>query len=413
MTDKNTLPSLDVAAIRQEFPILHQQINNAPLIYFDNAATTQKPWAVINAITHYYTHDNANIHRGIHTLSMRATLLYEQARDKVAKLLNASHSHECVFVRGTTEAINMVAHSFVLPRLQPGDEILITTMEHHSNIVPWQMICAKTGAKLVVAPISLEGEVILEEFEKRLSDKTQFVAITHVSNAIGTINPIKRMVEIAHAHGSLVLVDGAQAAPHLAIDVQDLNCDFYAFSGHKIYGPTGIGVLWGRTAFLDDMSPYQGGGDMINHVTFEETEYAPIPYKFEAGTPNIAGVIGLGAAIDYLWSLDMDAVVRYETQLLNYLTQSINERTKFQVIGIAAEKVPVVSLLHPRIHSHDVGTILDSEGIAVRAGHHCTMPLMDFFKISATTRLSLSFYNTMNEIDRCMDVLCKAEKVFA
>lgn len=411
MNDKLS-PTFDVAAIRRDFPILAQQINNAPLIYFDNAATTQKPQAVIDAVSNFYTHDNANIHRGIHALSVRATLHYEQSRDKVARFINAAHSHECVFVRGATEAINMVAQSFVLPRLQPGDEIVLTTMEHHSNIVPWQMLCAKTGAVLVVAPISLEGEVLLDEFEKLLSDKTQFVAITHVSNAIGTINPVKRMVEIAHAHGSLVLVDGAQAVSHVPVDVQDLDCDFYAMSGHKLYAPTGIGVLWGRSTFLNDMSPYQGGGDMINHVTFEETEYAEVPYKFEAGTPNISGAIGLSAAIDYLGALDFGAMMQYEASLLAYLTAAIQERTQFQIIGIAEHKVPIVSLLHPHIHSHDVGTILDSEGIAVRAGHHCTMPLMDFFKVAATTRLSLSFYNTIEEIDRCVEILGKAEKVF-
>lgn len=411
MNDKPS-PTFDVASIRRDFPILHQQINHAPLIYFDNAATTQKPQSVIDAVSGFYAHDNANIHRGIHTLSVRATLHYEQARDNVARFINAAHSHECVFVRGATEAVNMVAQSFVLPRLQPGDEILLTTMEHHSNIVPWQMLCAKTGAVLVVAPISLEGEVLLDEFEKLLSDKTQFVAIIHVSNAIGTINPVKRMVEIAHAHGSLVLIDGAQAVSHLPVDVQDLDCDFYVMSGHKLYAPTGIGVLWGRSTFLNDMSPYQGGGDMINHVTFEKTEYAEVPYKFEAGTPNISGAICLSAAIDYLGKLDFDAMMHYEASLLAHLTATIQEHTKFQIIGIAEHKVPIVSLLHPHIHSHDVGTILDSEGIAVRSGHHCTMPLMDFFKVAATTRLSLSFYNTIEEIDRCVEILSKAEKVF-
>ena len=292
----NIESNFDVARIRQDFPILDQKVNNCPLVYFDNAATTQKPNAVIDAMSHFYKHDNANIHRSIHTLSTRATLAFEQARDKVARFLNAAHSHECIFVRGATEGINLVAQSFLLPRLQPGDEILLTTMEHHSNIVPWQMICAKTGAVLVVAPISLEGDVLLDEFEKKLSDKTQFVAITHVSNAIGTINPVKKMIEMAHAHGSLVLVDGCQAMAHLPVDVQDLDCDFYVMSAHKAYGPTGIGALWGRATFLDDMSPYQGGGDMINHVTFEETEYAPVPYKFEAGTPNIAGAIGYECA---------------------------------------------------------------------------------------------------------------------
>lgn len=408
----NSTTLFDVETIRRDFPILEQQVNNNPLIYFDNAATAQKPKAVIDAISHYYQHDNANVHRGIHALSVRATLAYEESRDTVARFLNAAHSHECVFVRGATEAINMVAQSFILPRLQEGDQIVLTTMEHHSNIVPWQMVCAKTGAELVIAPISLDGEVLLEEFEKCLSEKTQFVAITHVSNAIGTVNPVKRMIEMAHAHGSLVLVDGAQAVPHLPVDVRDLDCDFYVFSGHKLFGPTGIGVLWGRSTFLHDMSPYQGGGEMINHVSFEATEYADIPYKFEAGTPNIAGVIGLGAAIDYFTSLDVEAMMAHEAELLRYATQAILDNTQYQIIGIAAQKVPVISLLHPNIHSHDVGTILDSEGVAVRAGHHCTMPLMAFFKVAATTRLSLAFYNTKAEIDRCVDILNKAEKVF-
>ncbi len=412
MNDKKASPGLDLMAIRRDFPLLDQKINHAQLIYFDNAATTQKPRSVIKAISDFYEHDNANIHRGVHTLSVRATLLYEEARDKVAHFLNAEHVHECVFVRGTTEAINLVAQSFVRPRILPGEQILVTMMEHHSNIVPWQMLCAQTGAELVVAPISVEGEVILEEFEKKLSEKTKFVAISHASNAIGTINPVKRMIEMAHAHGALVLVDGAQAIAHLPVDVQDLDCDFYAFSGHKMYGPTGIGVLWARGTFLDDMSPYQGGGDMINHVSFEATEYAPIPYKFEAGTPNISGAIGLGAAIDYLWSLDMSVVMAYETHLLEHLTTAL-QKTEFQMIGVANDKVPVVSLLHPHIHAHDVGTILDSEGIAVRAGHHCTMPLMDFYNVPATTRISLGLYNTVEEIERCVEVLNKVEKVFA
>ena len=412
MNHKKISSALDVEAIRREFPILHQQMNNAPLIYFDNAATTQKPRAVIDAMSEYYRHDNANIHRGIHNLSVRATVLYEKARDKVARFIGAPHAHECIFVRGTTEAINMVAQSFVMPKLLPGEEILLTTMEHHSNIVPWQLVCAKMGAQLTVAPISQDGEILLDEFAKKLSKNTKFVAITHASNALGTINPIKQMIKMAHDHGALVLVDGAQAVPHLAVDVQALDCDFYAFSGHKMYGPTGIGVLWGRSVFLDDMLPYQGGGDMINHVTFESTEYAPIPYKFEAGTPNISGAIGLGAAIDYIESLGFEGLIQYEAMLLEYLTDKVQE-TQFEVIGTAKHKVPVVSLRHPRIHAHDVGTILDSEGIAVRAGHHCTMPLMDFYGLSATTRLSLSFYNTIEEIDHCVKMLHKVEQVFS
>ena len=412
MSEKPKSFALDVAAIRQEFPIFQQQIFGHPLIYLDSASTTQKPRAVIQAMTDFYEQDNANVHRGVHALSVRATVKYEQARDKVAQLINASHSHECIFVRGTTEAVNLVAQSFLRPRILPGEQILVTMMEHHSNIVPWQMVCGQTGAELVVVPISVEGEVLLDEFEKKLTDKTKFVAITHASNAIGTINPIKKMIAMAHAHDILVLVDGAQAIPHMPVDVQDLDCDFYAFSGHKMYGPTGIGILWGRSTFLDDMLPYQGGGEMIQHVSFEATEYAALPNKFEAGTPNIVGAIGLGAAVDYIWSLDMADVMCYEAALLQHLTQSLQERTAFQIIGLANDKVPLVSLLHPHVHAHDVGTILDNEGIEVRAGHHCAMPLMDFYNVPATTRISLAVYNTMEEIDHCIDVLNKAEKVF-
>ena len=413
MSDKPTSFALDFPAIRQDFPILHQQIFGHPLIYLDSASTSQKPRSVIEAMTAFYEHDNANVHRGVHALSVRATLLYEQARDKVSHLLNAQHEHECIFVRGTTEAVNLVAQSFLRPRVGPGDQILVTMLEHHSNIVPWQMVCSQTGAELVVVPISVEGDILLDEFVKKLTDKTKFLAITHASNAIGTINPIKKMIEIAHAHDVLVLVDGAQAMAHMPVDVQDLDCDFYAFSGHKMYGPTGIGVLWGRTAFLDDMLPYQGGGEMIQYVSFEATEYAPIPNKFEAGTPNIAGAIGLGAAVDYLWTLDMAEVMRYETALLQYLEKSLQEQTQFQIIGAANNRVPLVSLLHPHVHAHDVGTILDNEGIEVRAGHHCAMPLMDFYNVPATTRISMAVYNTFEDIDRCIEVLKKAEKVFS
>lgn len=413
MNEKPRSFALDVGAIRREFPILQQQLFGHPLIYLDSASTTQKPRAVIQAMTDFYEQDNANVHRGVHALSVRATVKYEQSRDKIARLIHAAHSHECIFVRGTTEAVNLVAQSFLRPKILPGEQILVTMMEHHSNIVPWQMVCSQTGAELVVVPISVEGEVLLDEFKKKLTDKTKFVAITHASNAIGTINPIKKMIEIAHAHDVLVLVDGAQAMPHMPVDVQDLDCDFYAFSGHKMYGPTGIGILWGRTTFLDDMLPYQGGGEMIQHVSFEATEYAALPNKFEAGTPNIVGAIGLGAAVDYIWSLDMQDVMAYETALLQHLTTSLQEQTAFQIIGLANDKVPLVSLLHPHVHAHDVGTILDNEGIEVRAGHHCAMPLMDFYNVPATTRISLAVYNTMEEIDRCIEVLNKAEKVFS
>lgn len=407
------IEALDVQAIRKDFPVLHQQVNEAPLVYLDNAATTQKPKAVIDAMVDYYRHDNANVHRSVHTLGARATQKFEAARETIARFINAHYARECVFVRGTTEAINLVAQSFVAPRITPGEEILITHMEHHSNIVPWQMVCKKTGANLKVAPISLEGEVLLDAFEKQLSSNTKFVAINYASNSLGTINPVKKMIEMAHAYGAVVLLDGAQSSAHLPIDVQDLNCDFYAFSGHKMYGPTGIGVLWGKEHLLNDMAPYQGGGEMINYVSFESTDYAPIPYKFEAGTPNIAGAIGMAAAVDYLWSLDLDAIVAYEAHLLEYATQALKEVKGFNLIGTANEKVPILSFVHGKIHAHDIGTILDSDGIAIRSGHHCTMPLMDFFDVPATTRISMSFYNTEKEIDQCMQALYKVKEVFA
>ena len=408
-----TIEKFDVEAIRREFPILNQMIHEKPLVYLDNAATTQKPKAVIDAISQYYEQENSNVHRSVHSLGAKATQLFEKARSKVQRFINAKSAHECIFVRGTTEAINLVAQSFVAPRILPGEEILITHMEHHSNIVPWQMVCKKTGAKLSVAPISLKGEVLLDEFERKLSSNTKFVAINYASNALGTINPVKKMIEMAHAHGAIVLLDGAQATAHLPIDVQTLDCDFYACSGHKMYGPTGIGVLWGRESLLDSMAPYQGGGEMITRVSFEATEYAPLPYKFEAGTPNISGVIGLSAAIDYLLALDMDAIAAYEAYLLNYATNAVKSVKGFNLIGTAKEKVPIIAFVHGTIHAHDIGTILDSEGIAIRSGHHCAMPLMDFYDVAATSRISLSFYNTKDEIDRCVNALNKVKEVFS
>ena len=412
-TATTLIETLDLDAIRRDFPALQQTVNDHQLIYLDNAATTQKPKSVIDAMTYYYNHDNANVHRSVHTLGTRITQQFEAARDKVQRFINANSSRECIFVRGTTEAINLVAQSFLAPRILPGEEILITHMEHHSNIVPWQMVCKKTGAKLEIAPISLKGEVLLDEFEKKLSNNTKFVAINYVSNALGTINPVKKMIEMAHAYGAIVLLDGAQATAHLPIDVQALGCDFYAFSGHKMYGPTGIGVLWGKEPLLNSMTPYQGGGEMINYVTFAATEYAPLPHKFEAGTPNIAGVIGLAAALDYLSSLDMEAIAAYEAHLLDYATAAVKSVKGFNLIGTANDKVPIVSFVHGKIHAHDIGTILDSEGIAIRSGHHCAMPLMDFFEVAATTRISLSFYNTEHEIDQCVNALHKVQEVFA
>ncbi|AOW53756.1 TPA: SufS family cysteine desulfurase [Legionella pneumophila] len=407
------MTSFDVNKIRKDFPVLHQKINEYDLVYFDNAATTQKPKAVIDAIAQFYERDNSNVHRGVHALSVRATEMYEAARAKVKRFINARSPRECIFVRGTTEAINLVAQSLVAPRILPDEEILITHMEHHSNIVPWQMVCKKMGCKLQVAPISLNGEVILEEFERKLNENTKMVAINYASNSLGTINPVKTMIKMAHEVGAKVLLDGAQATAHLIVDVQDLDCDFYAFSGHKMYGPTGIGVLWGKEELLNSMTPYQGGGEMINSVSFEATEYAAIPHKFEAGTPNIAGAIGLAAAIDYIWSLDLDAIAEYETQLLNYATKAIEAVKGYNIIGTAANKVPIISFVHGKIHAHDIGTILDSEGIAIRSGHHCTMPLMDFYDVAATSRISMSFYNTFKEIDYCMEALQRVKEVFA
>ncbi|APF04723.1 TPA: SufS family cysteine desulfurase [Legionella pneumophila] len=407
------MTSFDVNKIRKDFPVLHQKINEYDLVYFDNAATTQKPKAVIDAIAQFYEKDNSNVHRGVHALSVRATEMYEAARAKVKRFINARSPRECIFVRGTTEAINLVAQSLVAPRILPDEEILITHMEHHSNIVPWQMVCKKMGCKLQVAPISLNGEVILEEFERKLNENTKMVAINYASNSLGTINPVKTMIKMAHEVGAKVLLDGAQATAHLIVDVQDLDCDFYAFSGHKMYGPTGIGVLWGKEELLNSMTPYQGGGEMINSVSFEATEYAAIPQKFEAGTPNIAGAIGLAAAIDYIWSLDLDAIAEYETQLLNYATKAIEAVKGYNIIGTAANKVPIISFVHGKIHAHDIGTILDSEGIAIRSGHHCTMPLMDFYDVAATSRISMSFYNTFKEIDYCMEALQRVKEVFA
>ncbi|MBA2657105.1 MAG: cysteine desulfurase [Tatlockia sp.] len=407
------IETLNIEEIRGQFPVLHQRVNGYPLTYLDNAATTQKPQSVIDAITHYYSFDNANVHRGVHALSVRATKSYEEARDKLRRFIHAKSAHECIFVRGTTEAINLVAQSFVAPRIMPGEEILISYMEHHSNIVPWQMVCKKTGAILKVAPISLEGEILLDDYEKLLTENTKFVALSYASNSLGTINPVKKMIEMAHAKGALVLLDGAQSTAHLPINVQDLGCDFYAFSGHKMYGPTGIGMLWGRESLLDDMMPYQGGGEMISSVSFEATEYAVLPHKFEAGTPNIAGAIGFGAAVDYLWSLDMEAISAYEAHLLEYGTAALQSIKGFNLIGTATNKVPIIAFVHGKIHAHDVGTILDSAGIAIRSGHHCTMPLMNFYDVAATTRISLSFYNTTEEIDRCVEALHKVIEVFS
>ena len=391
--------AFDVRSVRRDFPILHQSVFGKPLVYLDNAATAQKPKAVIDALTRYYTQDNANIHRGLHQLSERATAAYEEARAKVRRFLNAAEDREIVFVRGTTEAINLVAQSYGRTHLDPGDEVLITTMEHHSNIVPWQILCEEKGARLRVAPIGDDGDLLLDEFEKLLGPRTRLVSVVHVSNALGTVNPVKRLVEMARRRDIPVLVDGAQAAPHLRIDVRELDCDFYALSGHKLFGPTGIGVLYGRARLLEAMPPWQSGGDMIASVTFAKTTYNRLPYKFEAGTPHIAGVIGLGAALDYLESIDRDGCIAHEDDVLAYATRTIAALPRVRLVGTAREKTGVLSFVIEGVHPHDIGTILDREGIAIRAGHHCTQPLMDRFGVPATARASFALYNTRAEVD--------------
>ena len=389
----------DVERIRRDFPILRECVHGKPLVYLDNAATSQKPEVVIDAIADYYRHDNANIHRGVHLLSQRATDEYESSRKLVQRFVNARESREIVFVRGATEAINLVAQTYGRKSVGPGDEVLITAMEHHSNIVPWQILCKQKGAHLRVAPINQFGELEIDKLEELLSPRTRIVAVTHVSNALGTINPAKDIVRLAHARDIPVLVDGAQAAPHLAIDVQDLDCDFYAFSGHKIYGPTGIGILYGKAALLEVMPPYHGGGDMISSVTFEKTIYNKIPHKFEAGTPHISGVIGLGAAISYMNEIGISVFAAHEHGLLTYATRAIGAIPGVKLIGTAQEKAGVLSFVIQNIHPHDIGTILDQEGIAVRTGHHCAQPVMDIFCVPATVRASFALYNTMQEID--------------
>jgi cysteine desulfurase/selenocysteine lyase len=404
--------SYDVYRIREDFPALRQGIRGNPLVYLDNAATSQKPQSVIDRILQYYTSENSNVHRGVHFLSELATREFERARSKVQKFINAAEDREIVFVKGTTEAINLVAWTYARRNLKAGDEILISAMEHHSNIVPWQMICSEMGAQLRVAPISDRGEMILEDFARLLSGRTRLVAVTHVSNALGTLNPVKEIVRMSHECGIPVLVDGAQAVPHGKVDVRDLNCDYYAFSGHKVYGPTGIGVLYGKAQLLESMPPYQGGGDMISSVTFEETTYNKIPYKFEAGTPHIAGVIGLGAAIDYLTNTGIDQVAAHEGDLLDYATRALSVIPKLRLIGTAQQKAAVLSFVLEGVHPHDVGTILDQEGIAVRTGHHCAQPVMDRFGIPATVRASLGMYNTREEIDALVTALYKVSEVF-
>ena len=401
-----------VERIRKDFPILHQEVHGKPLVYMDNAATAQKPQAVIDAIARYYATDNANVHRGVHRLSERATEAYEGARSRISRFLNAAHTREIIFVRGATEGINLVAQTYGRRVVGPGDEIVITALEHHSNIVPWQMLCEEKGAVLRVVPIDDAGEIDVATYARLLGERTRLVAVAHVSNALGTIVPVKPMIDAAHRRGIPVLVDGAQAAPHLRVDVQALDCDFYTFSGHKTYGPTGIGVLYGKAALLEQMPPFQGGGDMIKSVSFEKTVYNDLPYKFEAGTPHIAGAIGLGVALEYLEGLGLDHVAAYEHELLAHGTERLVRIPGLRLIGTAREKAGVLSFVVDGIHPHDVGTILDREGIAVRTGHHCAMPVMTRFEIAATTRASLAFYNTHEEIDALADALGRVREIF-
>jgi len=402
----------DVAAARRHFPILSRMIHGKPLVYLDNGASAQRAQSVIDAVDDYERHHHANIHRGVHTLSQEATAMYEGARDRVQRFINARSRSEVIFVRGTTEAINLVAQSYARPTLRAGDEILITHLEHHANIVPWQMVCEQTGAKLVVAPMDAQGEVHLEAIVSLMNARTKILACAHVSNALGTILPVRRIIAAAKARGIITLIDGAQAISHMAVDVQELGCDFYAFSGHKMYGPTGVGVLYGREQLLDRMPPWQGGGEMILQVTFAKTTYNALPNKFEAGTPNISGGIGLGAAVEFLSGLDLRAAHAHEDALLHHATATLNKVQGLRIVGTAPDKASLVSFVVAGVHPHDLGTILDEDGIAVRTGHHCAMPVMDFFKVPATARASFAFYNTFDEIDRLALGIERARKMF-
>jgi cysteine desulfurase/selenocysteine lyase len=403
----------DVERVRRDFPILARDVRGKKLVYLDNAATSQKPRAVIDTITRYYEQENANIHRGVHFLSELATSKHDRARQAVRGFINASDVKELIFVRGTTEAINLVAQTYGRVNIGSGDEVLITAMEHHSNIVPWQMLCDEKNAKLRVAPINDAGELILEEFAKLLTSRTKIVAIAHVSNALGTVNPLAQMIELAHEKNIPVLVDGAQAVPHMKVDVQALDCDFYTLSSHKMFGPMGIGVLYGKAHLLEAMPPYQGGGDMISSVTFDKTIYNKLPFKFEAGTPDVAGAIGLGAAIDYLSAIGLEQIARYEHELVSYATEKLSGLSGVRLIGTPKERAGVVSFVIENVHPHDVGTILDQEGIAIRTGHHCAQPIMDRFGIPATARASFAFYNTKEEVDALVNGIIKVQEVFA
>jgi len=405
-------PVLDAERVRRDFPILERTVNGRPLVYLDSGASSQRPTAVLRAVEEYETHSHANIHRGVHALSQAATEAFEGARERVRRFINARSTKEIIFVRGTTEAINLIAQSYARPRFKAGDEIIVTELEHHANIVPWQLVCEQTGATLKVAPINTRGEFLYEEYVKLLSSRTKLVAVAHVSNALGTILPVKRIVEAAHAHGAIVVVDGAQAVPHAHVDVRALGCDFYAFSGHKLYGPTGIGVLYGREELLESMPPWQGGGDMILTVSFEKTTYNALPAKFEAGTPNISGAVGLAAAMDYVESLGLDAIAAHEHHLVELATAQLQRIPGIQIIGTAPNKASIVSFTMEGVHPHDLGTILDHEGVAVRTGHHCAMPLMTFLGIPATVRASFAVYNTEQDVAALVAALGKAREVF-
>jgi len=404
-------PVYDVDRIRGDFPILSQHVHGKPLVYLDNAATTQKPRAVLDAIEHYYVHDNANVHRGVHTLSERATIAYENARTRIARFVGAGSGKEIVFLRGATEALNLVAHSLAQTELREGDEIVVSYMEHHSNIVPWQMACSRTGARLRVVPVDEDGELMLDELSSLLGPRTKIVAVTHVSNALGTVNPIARIAEMAHAVGARVVVDGAQAVPHIALDVRALGCDFYAFSGHKVYAPMGIGALWGKPELLEKLPPYQGGGEMILSVTFENTTYNAVPHKFEAGTPDVAGAVGLAAAFDYLDALGLENVAAHEHELLAYAREALLSVPGLRVVGNAREKAGVHSFVLEGIHPHDIGTILDHEGIAIRTGHHCAQPVITRFGLPATARASFGLYNTREDVDRLVAGLLRVQEM--
>ena len=407
-----TVPVLDEDWVRAQFPILSETVRGVPLVYLDNAATTQKPQSVLDALARYYASQNANIHRGVYQLSQEATQAYEDARGKVATFLNAAESAEIIFTRNATEGINLVAQTFGRSTVSAGDEVVISTMEHHSNIVPWQLLCEEKGARLRVVPISDAGELMLDEFESLIGPRTKLVSIVHMSNSLGTVNPVRRVVELAHTHDVPVLVDGSQAAYHMPVDVQAIGCDFYVVTGHKLYGPTGIGALYGRRQLLDAMPPYQGGGDMISSVTFERTTYNEVPHKFEAGTPHIAGAIGLGAAVDFIDGVGFGAIAAHERRLLEYATAALLEVPGLRLIGTAREKASILSFVLDGVHAHDIGTIVDTEGVAIRTGHHCTQPVMDRFGVPATARASLAMYNTASEIDRLVAALSKVREVF-